>query len=643
MFEIDQSRDHGYIFGDLLTLSEYLLEFTSEYDILEDLHPELPGPEERIVDFSEGKVGMYTKFFEFANFCIPISQFLFDILGHYQIYSSQLSVIGAAKVDERVFPTIVDWHTNALKDEMPAANTYSRADVAVLHTRRTPIQKQSETLLCLVGLSQRYCLGDDIYPTFLYDDDRDMDLFNLISAPNPTKVKTGLRLRVAHEVPLLTATTSRVIDMKHLDAATESSGTPSTIEKSPLDFDNENPSQQITEGKGTEDQAHKIVAPKIPPPVNMSATGATPEVGLKEEVAAMGPLLSKKHRKRVNDGADMNAPPKGVIDPDPLSYAKPQPYPEQNMALAFEIPTRNMATMEVQDLYSAESIGSWKSTSSPSMVGSPKGIYQPGWGVTNSCRLDTPDACHDVVDHIVPPWVEKRCAKIDACLDALSIDFDEELYPHMLTAIAGRRWVIRHGMRLAVMKCDESIELRHAFVNVVFAGIAKGMSEGLVHGIKHGKAGRDLEDAPMEVIMASLHLESDSGEDAPKWIRDLRPSTSQLKIHVYLEVRDPRDPYAVKGEMLLEDAITANVSRSEKKKRCQVVCRTLRVGFIHHARYDGVPISVPTIAPQGLAILLADAATQTETSEDDASPRLLRSKSLPPMYNLDFHSTACGT
>nr|GEW07364.1 hypothetical protein [Tanacetum cinerariifolium] len=33
---------------------EYLLEFTSEYGILEDLHQKLPGPEERIVDFSEG-------------------------------------------------------------------------------------------------------------------------------------------------------------------------------------------------------------------------------------------------------------------------------------------------------------------------------------------------------------------------------------------------------------------------------------------------------------------------------------------------------------------------------------------------------------------------------------------------------------
>ncbi|GKG45062.1 NB-ARC domains-containing protein, partial [Tanacetum coccineum] len=35
---------------------------------------------------------------------------------------------------------------------------------------------------------------------------------------------------------------------------------------------------------------------------------------------------------------------------------------------------------------------------------------------------------------------------------------------------------------------------------------------------------------------------------------------------------------------------------------------------------DGIPVSVPTVAPQGLQILLVDAATQTE---DEESPRLL--------------------
>nr|GFB84138.1 transposase (putative), gypsy type [Tanacetum cinerariifolium] len=208
----------------------------------------------------------------------------------------------------------------------------------------------------------------------------------------------------------------------------------------------------------------------------------------------------------------------------------------------------------------------------------------------------------------------------------LSIDFDEELYPHMLTAIAGRRWVIGHGLRLAVMKCGESLEMRQAFADVVSAGIAKGMSEGLRHGVEHGQAQLNVEsveaydpeaeakfvatlqalkdlkyplldqleglkDTPIDVIMAALYLESDTGEDAPQYIRDLRPSSFQLTFPVYPKVRDPRNPWAYKEEMKLADAIAANISRAEKKKKCRIVCRTHGVGSAHHARSDGVPWS----------------------------------------------------
>ncbi|GKF97686.1 hypothetical protein Tco_0293507, partial [Tanacetum coccineum] len=201
--------------------------------------------------------------------------------------------------------------------------------------------------------------------------------------------------------------------------------------------------------------------------------------------------------------------------------------------------------------------------------------------------------------------VERRCAEIDARLDALSIDFDEELYPHMLTAIAGRRWVIGHGLRLAVMKCAESIELRLAIANVMSACIAKGMSEGLEYGVTQGEAKLDLaaidaydpeadekyvvtlhalkdlkyplidqleklKDVPLDLIMASLHLESDTGEDAPQWIRELRPSSSHFTITVYPEVRDPMNPWACKEEILLGDAIAANASHAEKNKKCRV-------------------------------------------------------------------------
>nr|GEV20844.1 hypothetical protein [Tanacetum cinerariifolium] len=204
--------------------------------------------------------------------------------------------------------------------------------------------------------------------------------------------------------------------------------------------------------------------------------------------------------------------------------------------------------------------------------------------------------------------VEQLCAKMDARLDALSIDFDEELYPHMLTSIAGRGWVIRRGLRLAVMKCDESLELRQAFADVVLAGIAKGMSKGLRHGVEHGQAQISLES-----------IEAYDPEAEAKYVAALQElkdlNSSQLTIPVYSEVRDPMNPWACKEEMLFADAIAANISRAEKKKKCRLVCRTHGVGSAHHARSDGVPVSVPTVVPQGLALLLADAATQTELEE----------------------------
>ncbi|GJT34374.1 hypothetical protein Tco_0924793 [Tanacetum coccineum] len=180
---------------------------------------------------------------------------------------------------------------------------------------------------------------------------------------------------------------------------------------------------------------------------------------------------------------------------------------------------------------------------------------------------------------------------MDERLDALSIDFDEELYPHMLTAIT-------------------------VFSDVVSVGIVKGMSEGLKHGaLKDLKFPlvdqlEKLKDAPIDFVMVSLHLEGDSREDDPQWIRELRPSSSQLKIPVYYKVRNPKDPWYIKEEMLLEDAIAANISHAEKKK-CRVVYRTHGVGSAHHTRCESIPVSMPIVAPQGLAILLADDATQT--------------------------------
>nr|GEX13520.1 transposase (putative), gypsy type [Tanacetum cinerariifolium] len=526
----------------------------------------------------------------------------------------------------------------------------------------------------LLDFTSEYGIPETLHPALPGPEDRivdfpeDMDLFNLIRAPNSTKVKTGSRLRAPHEVPLLTLTAPRVIEMDE-PAATDSSGVPSTIERSPLDF--------AHEARASDQGA---AAPKIPLFEDVPAIAA-PRAGQAEETATMDPPAASESRSsqgvkslvaiQLGLASTVVVPedaPMGVSDPDPLSFA--------------DAPSRHPVDVAQSAAGDSES----ENASSPAEVRSPGSVYQPEWGVTNGSLLDTPEAWELEIRNLEASLeaeanakraaedksaglsqelermraqfldlqvnnerlsqqvatlhqqvsgeeklkaafeefkrqqdarVEQRCAEMDARLDALSIDFDEELYPHMLTAIAGRRWVIGGRLRLAVMKCGESLELRQAFADAVSAGFAKGLSEGFRHGLEHGQAQRSLEsieaydpeakakfvaalqalkdlkyplvdqleglrDAPMDVIMAALYLESDTRDDASQDIRDLRPSSSQLTIPVYPE-----------------------------KKRCRIVCRTYGIGSAHHAMSDGVPVSAPTMVPQGLALLLADTATQT--------------------------------
>nr|GEY06474.1 hypothetical protein [Tanacetum cinerariifolium] len=567
-------------------------------------------------------------------------------------------------VDERVFPTVVDWRTNAPKDGMPVAGTYSLEAVRVLDTHH-------------------------------------MDLFNLIRAPNPTKVKIGSRPRAPHEVPLLTLTAPRVIEMDE-PAATDSSDVPSTIERSPLDYAHE---------AGASDQG--AAAPEIPSPEDVPAIAAS-GAGQAEETATMDPPAAPESWSS-HGGKSLAAiqlglastivvpedAPVGVSDPDPLSFA------DATSRHPIDVAQSSPGIAAAGDPES-------ENASSPAEVGSPGSVYQPEWGVTNGSLLDTPEACQDLVDHAAPPgyfselrhmpapsvrargqaaeeiccpggssgqknpsprvgnkkpgsttrdrgryeegrerqecWADQRTRR-HAC-PVLGSPSEQRAFVSVgcyptRAAIAGRRWVIGHGLRLAVMKCGESSDMRQAFADVVSAGITKGMSEGPRHGVEHGQAQLNvksieaydpeavakfvaalqalkdlkyslleqlegLKHAPIDVIMASLYLESDTGEDATPYIRDLRPSSSQLTIPVYPEVRDPRNPWAYKEEMKLADAIAANISRAEKKKKCRIVCRIHGVGSAHHVRSDGVPVSVPTVVPQGLALLLSDAATQTE-------------------------------
>nr|GEW92408.1 transposase (putative), gypsy type [Tanacetum cinerariifolium] len=86
----------------------------------------------------------------------------------------------------------------------------------------------------------------------------------------------------------------------------------------------------------------------------------------------------------------------------------------------------------------------------------------------------------------------ERAAKLDARIADVRHDMDNDLYPHMLTAIVERRWVIGHDFCFAVHQCASSAECRSALGKVISMAINKGIQQGLEAGVVHGKAGRSL-------------------------------------------------------------------------------------------------------------------------------------------------------
>nr|GFC81356.1 hypothetical protein [Tanacetum cinerariifolium] len=89
-----------------------------------------------------------------------------------------------------------------------------------------------------------------------------------------------------HEVSHLTLTAPRVIEMDEPAVVTDSSGVPSTIERSPLDFAHE----AEASGRGT-------AAPEMPPPEDVPITTA-PGTDHAVETVAVEPHAVRESRKR---------------------------------------------------------------------------------------------------------------------------------------------------------------------------------------------------------------------------------------------------------------------------------------------------------------------------------------------------------
>nr|GEY67300.1 hypothetical protein [Tanacetum cinerariifolium] len=87
--------------------------------------------------------------------------------------------------------------------------------------------------------------------------------------------------------------------------------------------------------------------------------------------------------------------------------------------------------------------------------------------------------------------------------------------PYLLTNIFGHRWLLTHGMELAITKCLHSPEYLSALETAIGKSIEKGMQDELFARIAHGAKGRVLTDvvaynpsAEADYISALQHLQN---------------------------------------------------------------------------------------------------------------------------------------
>ncbi|GJW97941.1 hypothetical protein Tco_0179749 [Tanacetum coccineum] len=328
------------------------------------VHPQLPSPNQTIHEMPTEKIGVYTRLFEYANFRLPLSTFLVNVLKHYRIHISQLSVIAAAKVSHfeilcRVHgfePTVglfrcfyvnsknkgwmsfskrqgndpvcytkpldslkgwndhffwVDafacsasfpWHTskNISKDPFPKSSEFNAEHYATLVAYPASFHKYLEPFLCLVGMSLNYTLDENTYPEFLHDNDEDMDLFSFICTADSTKVRIGERQRGEDEFKLLDTTVGRVVSLLPVAPARAKSELEASVDK-------------LFDEGGSGDQAEQGDSASGGQGVGIQLVSEVAETVV-EDVAPLQPRRQRKRKTVVIDAGEPSHPSKKLRD-----------------------------------------------------------------------------------------------------------------------------------------------------------------------------------------------------------------------------------------------------------------------------------------------------------------------------------------
>ncbi|GKA84648.1 hypothetical protein Tco_0806243 [Tanacetum coccineum] len=367
-----------------------------------------------------GKIGVHTRFFEYANFRLPLSTFLVNVLKHYRIHISQLSVIGTAKVshfeilcrvhgfeptvglfhslkswNDRFFwvdafacPASFTWNTSksVSKDPFPKSYDFSAEHYVTLVAYPAPFHKYPKHFLCLIGISRNYTLDEDTYPQFLRDNDEEMDLLSFIQTVNPTKVRVGERQRAEGEPKLLDTTVGHVVPLLPVAPACASSELEASVDKL---FDEGGSGGQAEQGDYASG-GHGVGIPQVSEAAKTVA----------EDAAPMQPKRQRKRKTIVFYAGGPSHPPKKLRE-------------DHRTSTGSSVAGANIAEAEV-DSFARPSIPliivatTITSTVDPATTVKEKFVESSVFGGDSPSgwadhTVDDGCTCHEMVDEFAPP------------------------------------------------------------------------------------------------------------------------------------------------------------------------------------------------------------------------------------------------
>ncbi|GKC27544.1 hypothetical protein Tco_1034838 [Tanacetum coccineum] len=537
-----------------------------KFHILDVVHPELPGRNDRIHNSLVGKIDVYSRFFDFANYRIPLSQFIVDILEYFQINLSQLSVIAAAKVshfeilcrvhgfvptvgnfrrfyinsknkgwmsfskraenapicytrpldslknwndhffwvDASAFPLAVPCHNDKTLRKYPHPMPAEfNADVCnYLADNPAPFRKFPEPFLCFVGISRYYDLDENSYPTFWANDDEEMDLFSFINHADPTK---GASNDDVNEEGNDVAEADQTEQGDHV------------VHVGGIDI-------------VADDEAQAIVADNLLDSSTLAVEmGATAAATISFVTSSVTPTSER-------EGGGLGDSVTGQNLRTQLAFERSSmpPPPVLTVVVTTTIiadvtsaPTPRAGTGQVPLSIFRDSASTGEANQD--IAGPSYPIYIPKWNVTNDSTLDDFDVCRGVIDHLAPPALFSQLHSMDY----------EQLFAEFNVGTARQsclrcevRLRLKHELRV-ISESAEAIRLRGQ-VTVVKAAEAARASE--LNGLKERNVVLEGQVAALEsaVVVKNTVLESSNAQivKLTQDLSNLQLSCDELSIKV---------------------------------------------------------------------------------------------------------------